>query len=87
MHTMNGLIVRLCLPMLLLGAAHAASAQDDGTSVPPATMRPVIRGRQAAVSSMKPEATEPRGGFCKRAAMPSTPPSPVRPCWRSPTSR
>jgi gamma-glutamyltranspeptidase / glutathione hydrolase len=32
-------------------------AQDDDTT-PSATMRPVIRGRQAAVTSMKPEATE-----------------------------
>src|SRR5262245_61515221 len=32
-------------------------AQDDDTT-PAATMRPVIRGRQAAVTSMKPEATE-----------------------------
>ena len=32
-------------------------AQDDDTT-PSATMRPVLRGRQAAVTSMKPEATE-----------------------------
>jgi gamma-glutamyltranspeptidase/glutathione hydrolase len=32
-------------------------AQDDDTT-PSATMRPVIRGRQGAVTSMKPEATE-----------------------------
>ena len=34
-----------------------AFAQDDDTATS-ATMRPVIRGRQAAVASMKPEATE-----------------------------
>jgi gamma-glutamyltranspeptidase/glutathione hydrolase len=34
-----------------------AFAQDDDTATA-ATMRPVIRGRQAAVASMKPEATE-----------------------------
>jgi gamma-glutamyltranspeptidase/glutathione hydrolase len=37
--------------------AAGALAQDDDTA-PSATMRPVIRGRQAAVTSMKAEATE-----------------------------
>ena len=49
----------LCLPVLVLGCAAVAFAQDDAyVSGTLATMRPVIRGRQAAVSSMKPEATE-----------------------------
>ena len=41
---------------LVLAFAGGAFAQDDDPSS--ATMRPVIRGRQAAVTSMKPEATE-----------------------------
>ena len=41
---------------LVLAFTPAAFAQDDDSSS--ATMRPVIRGRQAAVTSMKPEATE-----------------------------
>ena len=40
---------------LLLGAAPARAQEGEG---PPGTMRPVLRGRQAAVSSMRPEATE-----------------------------
>jgi gamma-glutamyltranspeptidase/glutathione hydrolase len=47
---------RLCCAALLLALAHTVSGQED--EVPAGTMRPVIRGRQAAVSSMKPEATE-----------------------------
>jgi len=43
--------------MFLLASGAAALAQDDD-SAPSATMRPVIRGRQAAVTSMKPEATD-----------------------------
>src|SRR5262247_4718929 len=43
-------LVLACTPAVV------AQAQDDIGSA--ATMRPVIRGRQAAVSSMKPEATE-----------------------------
>src|SRR5437773_5596565 len=43
--------------IFMLACAGAASAQDD-EAVAPSTMRPVIRGRQAAVTSMKPEATE-----------------------------
>jgi gamma-glutamyltranspeptidase/glutathione hydrolase len=43
--------------MFLLATGAAALAQDDD-SAPSATMRPVIRGRQAAVTSMKPEATD-----------------------------
>jgi len=58
MRTMTSLKVRLCLPVLLLGVVSVALAQDDDSAGPMATMRPVIRGRQAAVSSMKPEATE-----------------------------
>jgi len=42
-----GLVFCICLATL-------ATAQD----IPTQTMRPVIRGRQAAVSSMKAEATE-----------------------------
>jgi gamma-glutamyltranspeptidase/glutathione hydrolase len=40
-----------------LGFAANATAQGPDASLP-RTMRPVIRGRQAAVSSMKAEATE-----------------------------
>jgi gamma-glutamyltranspeptidase / glutathione hydrolase len=43
--------------IFLLASGAAALAQDDD-SAGSATMRPVIRGRQAAVTSMKPEATE-----------------------------
>jgi gamma-glutamyltranspeptidase / glutathione hydrolase len=43
--------------ILCFGFAPNAIAQGPDAS-PPRTMRPVIRGRQAAVSSMKPEATE-----------------------------
>src|SRR5437762_1377909 len=41
---------------LVLAFTAGAFAQDDDSSS--STMRPVIRGRQAAVTSMKPEATE-----------------------------
>jgi gamma-glutamyltranspeptidase / glutathione hydrolase len=41
----------------VLGCAAGALAQDD-EATGSSTMRPVIRGRQAAVTSMKPEATE-----------------------------
>src|SRR3989475_6749150 len=41
---------------LVLAFTAGAFAQDDDPSS--STMRPVIRGRQAAVTSMKPEATE-----------------------------
>src|SRR4029077_11560916 len=41
---------------LVLAFTPSAFAQDDDSSS--ATRRPVIRGRQAAVTSMKPEATE-----------------------------
>ena len=43
--------------LVLAGTGHAF-AQDDDTTAPSSTMRPVIRGRQAAVTSMKAEATE-----------------------------
>jgi len=42
--------------VILLAVASLAVAQDEETSGQ--TMRPVIRGRQAAVSSMKPQATD-----------------------------
>jgi gamma-glutamyltranspeptidase/glutathione hydrolase len=51
---------RTTLPLglvFLLASGAAALAQDDD-SAGSATMRPVIRGRQAAVASMKPEATD-----------------------------
>ena len=51
---------RTTLPLglvFLLASGAAALAQDED-SAGSATMRPVIRGRQAAVSSMKAEATE-----------------------------
>ena len=41
----------------VLACAAGAFAQDDDATGS-STMRPVIRGRQAAVTSMKPEATE-----------------------------
>jgi gamma-glutamyltranspeptidase/glutathione hydrolase len=47
----------LLLSVLLMITATGALAQIDDPSLS-GTMRPVIRGRQAAVSSMKPEATE-----------------------------
>src|SRR5213080_344278 len=47
----------LCIAPALLAVASAAFAQDDDATTA-GTMRPVIRGRQAAVSTMKPEATE-----------------------------
>ena len=43
--------------LVLAGAGHAF-AQDDDSNGTSSTMRPVIRGRQAAVTSMKAEATE-----------------------------
>ena len=43
---------------LLVGRLVGPSAFDRGAETPTQTMRPVIRGRQAAVSSMKAEATE-----------------------------
>src|SRR3984893_11991023 len=46
-----------CTLIACLGFAADAIAQGPEASVP-RTMRPVIRGRQAAVSSMKAEATE-----------------------------
>jgi gamma-glutamyltranspeptidase/glutathione hydrolase len=47
----------LCAAILILACAGGAFAQDDDAATP-GTMRPVIRGRQAAVSSMKAEATD-----------------------------
>src|SRR5436309_14020889 len=47
----------LCMSIACLGFAANAVAQGPDASLP-RTMRPVIRGRQAAVSSMKAEATE-----------------------------
>jgi gamma-glutamyltranspeptidase/glutathione hydrolase len=46
-----------CLLTVCLGVAANAIAQGPDSSLP-RTMRPVVRGRQAAVSSMKAEATE-----------------------------
>src|SRR2546423_10442762 len=46
-----------CMLIASLGFAANAIAQGPDASLP-RTMRPVIRGRQAAVSSMKAEATE-----------------------------
>ena len=48
-------IVAAALVLAFTPAAVAQVPDDDSSS---ATMRPVIRGRQAAVTSMKPEATE-----------------------------
>ena len=46
-----------CMLIACLGFAANAIAQGPDAALP-RTMRPVIRGRQAAVSSMKAEATE-----------------------------
>ena len=46
-----------CMLIACLGFAANAIAQGPGAYLP-RTMRPVIRGRRAAVSSMKAEATE-----------------------------
>ena len=48
-------VLGICVSVVCLGFASTAIAQDARLS---STMRPVIRGRQAAVSSMKAEATE-----------------------------
>ena len=46
-----------CVPAVCLGfVSHGLAQNNDGSGGQ--TMRPVIRGRQAAVSSMKAEATE-----------------------------
>src|SRR5205807_8921422 len=47
----------MCMLIACLGFAANAVAQGPDASLP-RTMRPVIRGRHAAVSTMKPEATE-----------------------------
>lgn len=47
----------ICISLVCVGSATNAIAQAQYASAS-RTMRPVIRGRQAAVSSMKPEATE-----------------------------
>jgi len=46
------------LTAFFVSAGGVAVFAQDGDSAPSSTMRPVIRGRQAAVSSMKAEATE-----------------------------
>jgi len=51
-----GFGVSLCILAFASVVLAQAQAQDDETTA--TTMRPVIRGRQAAVSTMKPEATE-----------------------------
>ena len=52
-------ISAICVSMVCLGFASNATAQAGGGGASlPHTMRPVIRGRQAAVSSMRAEATE-----------------------------
>ena len=49
----------ICLSLLCLGFASKAAAQAGAPSPSlPHTMRPVVRGRHAAVSSMRAEATE-----------------------------
>src|SRR5580765_2570358 len=52
---MRHVIVAAALVLAFAPAAFAQAPDDDSSS---ATMRPVIRGREAAVTSMKPEATE-----------------------------
>src|SRR5262249_35085598 len=49
----------ICISLVCLGFASNAIAQAGAGGVPlPHTMRPVVRGRQAAVSSMRAESTE-----------------------------
>src|SRR5260370_38122529 len=72
-----------CTLIAWVGFAASAIAQGPDAALP-RTMRPVIRGRQAAVSSMKAEATEvasrvlQRGGnalhaiVCSQAAVSGT---------------
>jgi len=57
MHGRLKTLGNLCLSVCLVAFASTAFTQDDDPAAS-ATMRPVIRGRQAAVSSMKPEATD-----------------------------
>src|SRR5689334_8545729 len=51
-------VAATCTSMVCLAFASNATAQAAGGVSLPHTMRPVIRGRQAAVSSMRAEATE-----------------------------
>src|SRR5207248_9666448 len=57
MHGRLKTLGNLCLSVCLVAFASTAFTQDDDPAAS-ATMRPVIRGRQAAVSSMKPESTD-----------------------------
>jgi hypothetical protein len=50
----------VCWLVVSLGLAPLTLAQEGATQ----TMRPVIRGQQAAVSSMKAEATEAARHYC-----------------------
>jgi gamma-glutamyltranspeptidase/glutathione hydrolase len=55
--TVSKRTVVTCMLIACLGSAAEAGAQGPDASLP-RTMRPVIRGRQAAVSSMRAEATD-----------------------------
>jgi gamma-glutamyltranspeptidase / glutathione hydrolase len=57
MHVFIRTFGHLSLAACLAAVATNAAAQDDDVAGA-GTMRPVVRGREAAVSSMKPEATE-----------------------------
>ena len=56
MHTFPRALLGLTL--LAIGASGPTVLAQESDITPAGTMRPVIRGRQAAVSSMKPEATD-----------------------------
>src|SRR5262249_41967973 len=50
-------VVLLCVAFLCVVSSPVGKAQEQETETPNRTMRPVIRGRQYAVGSMKAEAT------------------------------
>ena len=84
--------LRICLlgaflVSLSVGHPMEAREQSDGSVSSSRTLRPVIRGTQYAVSSMKLRRRRPRRASWKRAATPSTPSWRARPCWRSSTPR
>jgi gamma-glutamyltranspeptidase / glutathione hydrolase len=63
--TVSKRTVNTCMVIVCLGFAANTMAQGPDAALPQ-TMRPVIRGRQAAVSSMKAEATETARSILQR---------------------
>ncbi len=55
---MQTTVARAALLVTLLCLAGGRARAQDETEAPGRTMRPILRGRQAAVASMRPEATE-----------------------------